>query len=707
MIIGLDFNAPLYLAGAATLTVPFLMLLTKAKTRRVVSFSSTEFLSQITQKATNVIQWKRLLLLLTRIMILAAVTFAFAMPFISKTGGLSFGAPRLSRIYILDASYSMGYLENGESLFERAKKEILNSLSDLTEPAYLSLYTFDQTLEPVVEKSRDVAQFKEMLDPVRVSNLAGDYSKLLDEVRTIRHESKSPQNEIWIFSDYSVFDPVQKKIFMDQLQKSGWGPELRMIPVRPSLYRNIALTGLVMPEGPLLAGAPYPIKTAYRCWGMNPEEGFVISFSVNGKKAGEQAVVCPDNGFGDFVFEIKFPESGPYGLMIESGADALLVDNQRYAAANVFEGVKILMLDDSVTEYPFQKPFYYFDHVLQSYSASQKIQWFETVNVDSQEFLRLPLENYNLIMAADLKSLDAKAASSLKYFVRKGGSFFYAAGESQDVQALSRNEPFVSLVGGYFGIPERAEGNAAYWSIHTAAYEHPIFRVFEKGMRGDLSRIPFKAYAPFMMTDAQAAPEVLLWMDYNKPLLIEKKEGRGRVFLWASSLNDDWNQFPKDPLYVPFMLELLKYVLLGDTESIRSYVPGDSIPIRFEGSGEGLSAQLTNPAGEQTKIFLSPLAPEVFVPAAQTGFYEWEILEAEPIVREKAAVNPDVKESEPGFLDPEVFAQAAGRGADVLVQEVSRFDARSYVYGKFLLLAFILLLIEAQLANRFYKAGWV
>ena len=159
----IDFASPWFLAGLISLAVPFLLLLSKASTKRVMSFSSNEFLTQITQKSSNVIQWKRLLLLLIRLAFLAALALAFALPFISKTSGFSFGAPKLHRIYVLDNSLSMSYQENGKNLLEKAKEEILKTIPAESSSDSYSFYVLNQKLEPLIENSKNSQDFSEKL----------------------------------------------------------------------------------------------------------------------------------------------------------------------------------------------------------------------------------------------------------------------------------------------------------------------------------------------------------------------------------------------------------------------------------------------------------------------------------------------------------------------------------------------------------------
>jgi len=60
------------------------------------------------------------------------------------------------------------------------------------------------------------------------------------------------------------------------------------------------------------------------------------------------------------------------------------------------------------------------------------------------------------------------------------------------------------------------------------------------------------------------------------PALAEYAVGEGRALLFASDLNNDWNDFPRRPPFVPFVHETIRY-LMGSRERPREFLIG-SLP---------------------------------------------------------------------------------------------------------------------------------
>ena len=86
------------------------------------------------------------------------------------------------------------------------------------------------------------------------------------------------------------------------------------------------------------------------------------------------------------------------------------------------------------------------------------------------------------------------------------------------------------------------------WS--ALEYGHPVFELFRAPRSGDFSAARFYGYRA--VTTA-AGRQVLARFDDGAPALLERRLGAGRVLLWASSLDLDWNDFAVKPVFLPFV----------------------------------------------------------------------------------------------------------------------------------------------------------
>ena len=191
--------------------------------------------------------------------------------------------------------------------------------------------------------------------------------------------------------------------------------------------------------------------------------------------------------------------------------------------------------------------------------------------------------------------------------------------------------------------------------------------------------------------------------DNGEAALMEREVGKGRVLLFTSSLDTEWNNFPLQVLYVPLMQEILRYLAL-QAEKKRSYTIGEPVPLIVPA---GNALRVTDPQGKET-VLTSTAGETVFYRATHVpGFYGTR----GGSLQDSFAVNSPRDESDLAFMAPSEIG-------DVLVQRdtvppspgeatASILNAqleRSQRFWWWILLVVVLLgLAETLLANRTYR----
>ena len=203
--------------------------------------------------------------------------------------------------------------------------------------------------------------------------------------------------------------------------------------------------------------------------------------------------------------------------------------------------------------------------------------------------------------------------------------------------------------------------------------------------------------------------------------------GRGRVLVWASSLDGIWNDLPLQPVFLPFIQQAAKYaagyreerpwttvgqvaspgVMFGD-----GGVPtGDSAAIAAAAAADaGAEYEATTPAGARVRFGVTgaPASLEL----AEPGFYEARRAGGRGVASRIVAVNVDLAESDLTPMDPELLATAvqprvtspdsAASGEEATPQEMERQQG---IWWFLLAGALLLLGSEMVLANRMSRAA--
>ncbi len=107
---------------------------------------------------------------------------------------------------------------------------------------------------------------------------------------------------------------------------------------------------------------------------------------------------------------------------------------------------------------------------------------------------------------------------------------------------------------------------------------------------------------------------MLIRLDDGTPLLLERGVGAGRVLLFTSSLDREWNDLPVQPVFVPFLAGLANH-LLGGAGFTSEADLGSTLAVRALGLAGG---QIFDPRGEKAL----GLGAGEDVLLDQIGFYE-------------------------------------------------------------------------------------
>ena len=321
-----------------------------------------------------------------------------------------------------------------------------------------------------------------------------------------------------------------------------------------------------------------------------------------------------------------------------------------------------------------------------------------------------------VIILNDVPIGDA-AAAKLVTFVEGGGGLMMSLG-----QRASWPQARAAWLPASIGPPvDRTRGAAA--RLSGMDYGHAIFEPFRAPRSGDFSTARFYSYRAL---GAAKDASVLARFDTGEPALVERTAGRGRVIVFASTLDLSWNDLALKPMFLPFVHQLGRH-LSGFREQPAWLTIGQVLDIDAAeiaaGATSGSAARaaagraILTPSGQRRDLPVPVAAPGATAPPAARArarpsrvFMKFAASgrDAGPVI--VAASNVSLAESNLDRMDPkELVAAVTGNGTsgstsgqDVLPDEAQELAQRVWWY---LLFAGILLLIaETVLAHRYSRA---
>jgi hypothetical protein len=387
---------------------------------------------------------------------------------------------------------------------------------------------------------------------------------------------------------------------------------------------------------------------------------------------------------GRTVFQFENLEFAPGDNRIEAVLtrnDLLPGDDTRYAVIENTPPAPVLLLSSNKQSLPVT----YLSVALETGPAGYRAEPVTIAELDARI-----LQRYPWIVVDDLGAVDANLAAAMTDYLNAGGAVLAALGE----QALTRET--LPVTGHQVTAQNFVAGSTALQSVGWMDTSHPAL-ARTRGWRG----VNIASVLPVTLASDD---RVLMTLENEQPLLIERRIGDGRLLLLMTSLDNRWTDLPVHPVFVSFIAEAAAY-LVDEGLLDREQIAGASLALT---QARGASGQVVDPDG-RTVLTLADTLRAQEIPLHQSGFYEVYTPGREALV----AVNADARESDLATMTPEALARwrsAVTRPAVATVTAAAGAAIESppmELWQGLLVLLALIVLAESLLGNRYLRPGTV
>lgn len=493
-------------------------------------FSAVKLLTRI-PIADSRRRLRELLLLALRVTALLLLVFAFARPFFFNA---SVEAGRVT-VVAVDTSFSMG----APGQFARAQGLARDAITGIARNDRVGVIGFADSADVVAEAGdRDVAlaAVNRLRPGFGATRYAAAIAKAVEQIGSSRG----------------------RIVLVTDLQKTGWDalpdasvPRNVTIGVADAgaVGANLAVTSIRLDAGAVVA--------AVRNAGSQATSARA-QLSFDGTPAGDVTITANAGALTDVRFSTAPPQSGVASVAVDDG-QGYPADNARYLVLDPPARASVLTvttLGNAATEA------FYLERALM---VNERAFTFTTIGIgDLAEMAADGLANRDAVLLLGTRGLDRRGREALAAFVMRGGALLVVAGPDLDADAPSRIFANIQL-------RARLRDAGAVVSFAPTDARHPIFRPFGP-LSGNLGRVRFDRS---VQIDAAPGATILARFSDGTPALVEYKIGNGRVLYFASDLNRQWNDFPLQPSFVPFVQSTMRY-LTSSAAAPREYLVADA-----------------------------------------------------------------------------------------------------------------------------------
>lgn len=162
----MKFLFPTFLFALTAIVIPIIIHLFSFRRYKTIYFSHVGFLKDIKKESQKKSRLKQLLILLARILAIAALVFAFAQPYIPANKEAKQGANPVVGVYV-DNSFSMNALSEQGQLLERARNKAVEIAQ--TYPPGTKFRLFSNNLDPKHQHNFNKEQFIQQVSEIQSS----------------------------------------------------------------------------------------------------------------------------------------------------------------------------------------------------------------------------------------------------------------------------------------------------------------------------------------------------------------------------------------------------------------------------------------------------------------------------------------------------------------------------------------------------------
>jgi hypothetical protein len=666
----MSFLQPLFALGAALFVVPIVIHLIGRSRAKMQRFAAIELLLRSERKVARRTRLRQLLLLTLRALAIAAVPLILAKPFFEAESDLpaAVGGAQ-SAVIVLDDSLSMSLSVGGSTLLERGKARARRILDAMGRDAEVALLVASRGGSGgLPELTADRARLDRAIAEVKPSFRATDATGALRRAAQLLQSAPRPEKRVYLISDLAAhgFDK-------DPPWPAG-GPELVPIDVADGKpLANRAITDLrVEPAGSL---GPRGVRVTVEVANFSdePAKQLPVALRIDGKVVAKGLVdIEPQQKVQKRFFHAlqrggDEPDVGVHEVAAELAHDALPSDDARFARVEVRRDVRVLLVDGDPRTVRRDDELFYLEAALHPGEHDESQLDLSTTTAD--ELKGKSLSDWDVVFLCNVKApAESGAVAQLREFVQHGGGLFLSLGDNVDPDAY--DQAFGDLLPQPLQVIRTAPRADEGEHLQRARSGHPVLApLIGLGKDDALAAARFTRYGLFKPTAADGDRDVLLHFESGAPAMIEKKLGEGRVLLFASTIDRDWNDLAIQPIFLPLLQQATRYLarapmhdpeapaLVGQRHDLTLSTGDTRVEVTLP-SGQTRTFERDRVAGRRTLGFGETQEPGVYrVAVAEKG---QEALKPRPSAT--FVVNVDPVESNLGRLSPERLAQLASGG---------------------------------------------
>ena len=675
----MQFLYPSFLYALGLLALPIIIHLFYFRRFKKVYFTNVKFLKEVKEETNSKQKLKNLLVLLMRLLVIAALVFAFAQPFIPlKNAQVKQGEKNIS--VFVDNSFSMNALSSDVPLLEKAKSNARNIISAYGVEDHFQILTND--FEGRHQRLLSQEDAMSLIDEIKPTPSVRNLSQVLNRQTQTLNAQTSTEKIAYVISDF------QKNITNLGAFKDT-SVDVSLLPMQSVQEKNVSIDSAWFVSPIQLMNQVNPMVVKVRNYSDEAIDNVRLSLKMDGQTKPVGTLNIPANASVTDTVNISVLQKGWHEGELNITDYPIQFDDNYFFTFNVANEINILVINQA-------QPNKYLDAVFSG------VPYFKIKNENSQNIEYAALPNYQLIILNDLTSISSGLSSELAQYVQNGGNLLIFPSANASVNNYN---PFLESI----AINELKSFEAIERKVSTVNTEEFVFHdVFERN--GHAMKLPITQGNFNLSNFTSRGEEPILKYRDGSTYLGKYVLGSGRVYLCAAPLDKEKNDLVQSgEIFVPMLYKMA--IFAAKNKNIAYFI------------GKDEQIAISNKASENELVYKFKGKKDEFIPEQknigskmllginnqikEAGFYDLILGDSE--IQNKFAFNYDRKESDLKYfnandlesqLGPKMSMLEANENTDMKAMVGERSHGK-VLWKWFIIAALVFLALEALILRLF------
>jgi hypothetical protein len=558
----MGFGLPWALAGLLAVGLPIVAHLLRRQKLPRQTLPTVAFLHRIHATRATRLRLVDALLLATRVALVAALVLAASDPYRVVQSSMLERQHALAIVF--DDSLSMAAMQEGETLIDQAKERAIEQIRKLPEGSEVSIVLAGASPRVWLRREKDIALARTALGELDSrSTRAGALCEAAGTATEVLLESELADRRMFVVSDFTPGARASEC----EWPSRGISVAFDQVSAPDAENRRIASVDV---SGDRTSGEGVHLDV--RVEGSDTDAEQRLRLREKGQER-ERVPVTWGDGEGSAEMSVQ---GGPSDAVMElrlDPDDALPADNIRGVLTGS-DTVHVLLVDGDPHPDPRKRETSFIAHALDV--APRIGRSFAVETLDAQDLSENAIIRSDVVVLANAR-LDEKWLPLIQRFVSGGGSLWITAGDR--INPRMYGSVLRELLPGRYTATRQEERPVPLRSTHLPELEQAKVR----------ARTPIAETALDAVVTASFAD--------GSPALVEHRYGSGRVAMWATTIDDAWTDLPYQPVYVPFVLDVLERLAGRAQHTVAPYGT-----VSLPGSTSSQRIQVVTPSGRTVDL---------------------------------------------------------------------------------------------------------